>query len=781
MKKEVILLLLIIPVAYAQGITLGLRTYSPFFISLLVLILLAAITFLIIFIKDHLPKIKFAKLNFKKKKIKARVKEEIQELPETDYHKESLIFAKKLNTLSNETALKQLSGLIKEYTYSILEIKHEVTHEELVKAVEKNKPQLKDILSKILEYKYSGENYTKEEIKDLSDRFLEITKSSKPISVEKPEPKIEAIKQMLIGKQQNFKEFLRLINEKLKPIKETPKSSKKQIQRFKLKFEEERPKLLQFFSPLNIYFQKKKLNGLIQKATKDLHQVPEAKKLYSQALMLYYQLPVEQEKEYGITLVSLYSKIEQEQLDQESRKLELITSQLNQVTDKGGVITKEEKHYLTKIRDSLSLFSNYKNQWLHNIHQATIPHVTQIEHKWAHNIHDKEKQVANNIKNQIVRVKEFKQKTHKTEEKIKEILTKQTLKEKTKVKEQLFSIKNKLETLQKNYEKRKHIKFNIKLQKGKEKEQLKIEELKYPTLHEQKTLEKIHNSLEELKESFELYFYRLKGSEIKLIHRLQDLIQEIRIKEKKGACLLHKSELDLLDKIQTRLQPTLLKPEKIKLPEFKKSETLTNHLNELVKSVNKIKEHGSHKIHEQEPVIKASLCQMIDIAKARGAPISDRLMSVDELVIAPIKKITLLQNKLLEKQELSLVSKMANLENLRRQQQMKMALKKIEKPKLKINAGLPKFEPKTSPKTIDLNKQELEIQEKMNKLEQMGFRLQKDQIIQEFHKVKVKEPADYSWIEKTAEIRLKKTSKFKKLNKEEKLLFNQLNNLTLSS
>ncbi len=777
MKKEVAIFLLTMPFAYAQEITIGSRSYSPFFLAPLVLILLSLLVFLVIFIKDHLPKFKIPKINVKKK----RLKKEIQELPETDYHKEALIFAKKLRSLSEETALKQLSGLIKEYAYNILEIKHELTHEELVAKLEKKKPQLKEIIEKILEYKYSGKTYTKQNIKEISDQFIEITELKKRIPVKKPQRRIETLKQILIGRQKSFKEFIQLVKERLKPLKKAPKVSKREIKRFKIRLEEEKPEILRFLNPFTLCFQKRKINKILKKATRNIHQIPEAKKLYSQALMLYYKLPIEQEKEYGISLVNLYNRIEQERLNEESRKLDLLTQQLNQVTEKGGIVTKEEKHYLSTIKSSLSLFSKYKHNWIKDIYKTTLPQLAQIEHKWAHNLHEKEKQLANKIKNQITKLKEKKHKTIEKEEKLKEGIKGTLTAEKTKVKQQLFSIKNQLNQLQKNYEKRKHLKFNIEIQKKKDLEQIKIEELQYPTVKEYKALEKINQNLENLKDSIELYFYRLKKGEIKIIHKIQDMLQEINIKQREGIYQLHKTELAFLDKIQKRFQPKLLKPERVMLPQIKKTPRLTNPLSSLLTSIQQIQEHGAHKLSEQAPIIKKSLQEMIRVAKLRGTPISDRLVSLDELKITPPKQIKTLQNKLLEKQELSLVSKMVNLENLRRQQQMQEALKEIEKPKVKLHLNIPEITPKISQKTTELDKQEIELEEKMNKLEQMKYKTQKEQIIEAFPKIRIKEQPNYEWIKKASEIRYKKTNKFKKLTKEEEQLFQQLDRMAISS
>lgn len=780
MKKEVFIFLLTMPIVYAQSITLGSRSYSPFFIAPLVLILLAILVFLGIFIKDHLPKFKAPNIKIKKRKLKKEVKKEIQELPETDYHKESLIFAKKIKTLPESDALKQLSGLIKEYAYNILEIKHELTHEELVAQVEKKKPQLKDILEKTLEYKYSGKAYTKEDIKLLSEQFTEITEPKKHIPIPKPEKRLDTLKQIFIGRQRSINEFIQLVKNRLKPIKKTPQISKREIKRFKVRLEEEKPKILKVFNPVTIHFQKKKINKILKKAIKNIHQIPEARKAYSQALTLYYQLPIEQEKEYGISLVNLYNQIEKEKLNQESEKLELLTQQLNQVTDKGGVVTKEEKHYLNKLKDSLSVFSKYKKEWTKNIYKKTVPHISQIEHKWSHNLHEREHKILHNIK---FKVNNLKQKEHKVKEKeefLKQDIKQTINKEKIEVKQKLFSIKNKLTQLQNKYEKRKQLKFNIELQRKKSIEKIKIEELKYPTLEEQKSLEKIHQDLENLKDYLELYFYRLKKNEIKLIHSIQDILQEIDIKRKEGSYLLHKSELALLDKIHKKLQPKLITPEKVILPQFKKSPHLTKPINRILSSMKNIQEHGSHKLHEHAPIIRQSLKEMISISKIRGTPISKRLISLDELQITPPKHIKLI-SKALEKQELSLVSKMVNLENLKRQQQMQEALQEIEKPKIKPKIELPKVTLQTSKKAIDLSKQELELENKMNKLENTRYQIQKEQLMDSFHKVKVEEQPDYGWIKKATETRYRKTDKFKKLSKEEKQLFTQLDKIAISS
>jgi len=766
MKKEALIFLLTMPLVAAQSINIAGRQFSLLFIAPLVIIFLLIIFFIGLYIKDNFSKLKLPKLNLTKKKITKKIKE----LPEIDYHKEALKFEKRSRNLSKTEKLQQVSGLIKEYFYDILEIRKEVTHEELVDELKKKKPSLAPLAQKIVEYKYSGKGYTDQDINQLTKEFIDMTTEKKHIRIEKPLTKIEKFKKILIGKtkKEQSKNIFQIIKEKIKPIKENQKKTKKEIRKLKIKINREKPKILNQLNPIINSFKKNKLKKIIKKAKKTLNNIPEARKLYSKATSLYYQLPLEQEKELSVSLVDLYTKIEQAKLNEESRRLELLTQQINNITEKGGIITKEEKNYLKKIKIALPLISHYHKKWLSNLYKNTLQHIKKVEYKWAHNLHHTEKNLAETIKKDLEKLKET-----KAEISDKELITKEP-----KIKHQLLDIRNSLKKLEQNYEKRKEEKFKIKLNK---KERLEIKELKYPTVKELATLTQIKNTLESIRENIKLSPYRLEKNERKLIYEIRDIIKEIKIKTRKNLCLLHKTEINLLNNIQKIVQPKLLSPHRIDLPQKSQQIHFTKSLNNLTKIFKHVENHGSHNLIEQEPHITNSLKEIIETAKEHNIPKPFRLISLDELTTQKTLRLSKTE-KTLALQEKKLFNKMVNLENIRRQHQMEDFLKKIKKPQIEIHEfDLLKMPKITSQKTKQLNKQETDLFNKIQELDKKKLDEEKENIKESFHKVQLKKEPTYGWLNKVAELRRKKTNEFKKLAKEEKKLFNEIDKLAISS
>ena len=271
MKKRLILAflaLIFIKIVNAQEITLFGQGYSLILVAPLFFMILVALIFLFIVVKDNISKIHFPKINLKHGKKQAK-KDEVK----IENFSERLgLLKSKSNNLQVKEYLNELSYVIKDFLKAKHNIKQEVTFEDLKQAKGVNESELR-IIDRIITLKYSGVEFNRDEVNKISSIFENLIKF------------VPAKKEEII-KREGF--FSRLFRKKAieKPKLELPK-----------------PELKTYIPELKIKEVKKEKHGIFYNIKKN-----KILNLNKEARLLIYKNPIKAKRNFGRALLK-YNKL----------------------------------------------------------------------------------------------------------------------------------------------------------------------------------------------------------------------------------------------------------------------------------------------------------------------------------------------------------------------------------------------------------------------------------------------------------------------------------------
>jgi len=432
MKKGVILVLILLfsfQLVNAQEIKVFGKSYSLILAAPIAFIGIIMLFFLGMIIKDNIGKIKLPKIHFKKQE-----KKEFK----IDHLTKFNIIKHKLGKINNEQEFDEFINIVKDFFKDKLNIKHEFSFAEFNNLV-KGHVKEADLSSKISNLKYSGASITTDQIKDLFQDFELILKDYKIKEIIVKESKFTKIKNRILSifKKKEVKHEIKIKKEIIPKI--IPKVEIKKVSifsRLKLLFKKDKIKKIpikkeSLFSKLSNLFKKDikiqktnikpiikneikkeieevkpkkehkfllfdniknkilriKISNLIKKGERASILNPLlAKRYYARALLNYYRLPIEEEKDMIDKLIKLHNNILMRRNNEKvfldvSMKLIKTKHQGKQVSRKGidlvktlhSFIEKEELLAATKLKQishkligekrKLSYFIKYHNKF----------------------------------------------------------------------------------------------------------------------------------------------------------------------------------------------------------------------------------------------------------------------------------------------------------------------------------------------------------------------------------------------------------------------------------
>src|SRR3989344_5007682 len=271
MKKRLILAflaLIFIKIVNAQEITLFGQGYSLILVAPLFFMILVALIFLFIVVKDNISKIHFPKINLKHGKKQAK-KDEVK----IENFSERLgLLKSKSNNLQVKEYLNELSYVIKDFLKAKHNIKQEVTFEDLKQAKGVNESELR-IIDRIITLKYSGVEFNRDEVNKISSIFENLIKF------------VPAKKEEIIKKEGFFSRLFR----------------KKAIEKPKLELP--KPELKTYIPELKIKEVKKEKHGIFYNIKKN-----KILNLNKEARLLIYKNPIKAKRNFGRALLK-YNKL----------------------------------------------------------------------------------------------------------------------------------------------------------------------------------------------------------------------------------------------------------------------------------------------------------------------------------------------------------------------------------------------------------------------------------------------------------------------------------------
>ncbi|MBU2634085.1 MAG: hypothetical protein KJ674_02465 [Nanoarchaeota archaeon] len=290
MKRSLLLLFLLIPqIVSAQSINFFGKEYNlVIFIPIALIALALFILAILYFIESykHIKKINKLinlkdifklLLSFKFKKKKIPLKEE-----KVDVKRRILLLQEKLSKLPTKDILNEITSITKDFYKHNLNITSTLTGAELKSTLKENQTDVLEFSEKLSELKYSGKEITKENVKELFNNLNLLIKTHTPHNKLKEEDEIKTKKKLKRARRQLSKNFKHNINN----IKNDFSSIKN------------------YFHKLTLKSKKQKIFLLIKQGKKLLDQnTPSAKNFYIKALLSYYKLRLQEEKE-------IYSKLE---------------------------------------------------------------------------------------------------------------------------------------------------------------------------------------------------------------------------------------------------------------------------------------------------------------------------------------------------------------------------------------------------------------------------------------------------------------------------------------
>lgn len=334
-----------LPSAFAQEIFIAGRSFSLVTMLPAVFMAIMILFFLFIFIKDNVDSIKKLIPKFRmpqRKREKGTV--------EFDYLKEIRTLEKKASRISDSEALRDLSQISKHFFRDKLNLHYEFTATELKEALESKKRMgWVSYYNKLSDLKYSGHEFSKEDVAELIKDFRKIAQ----LREKKLEKKSSFITRLssLLGKTR--KEKARRERRKIIFFAKLKKEYIYSKIAFFIKVKDEEKKIL---DKVKNYLAKHKeeeatrsVNRLITEGIGLLDKdISKAQENYAKAIALYYQLSIEDEASLGRDLANFYNKIEEAINKKRAYHLNKVTERIEKLKT-GYTLPEKEKFLLKKL------------------------------------------------------------------------------------------------------------------------------------------------------------------------------------------------------------------------------------------------------------------------------------------------------------------------------------------------------------------------------------------------------------------------------------------------
>ena len=173
MKKGVLVILLglaILPIVNAQEIKIFGQNYSLILVAPIFLMAIMVLIFLIMVLKDNLPKLNLSNIHIKFPKHKQN-KEEFIKKEGVDFVSRYNALKLKLSKMTLKDYFTEIIKLIKDYLKSKYDIKQEFIFEEIPNIVKRASKSELELANRITTLKYSGVEITKNDI-DYINRII---------------------------------------------------------------------------------------------------------------------------------------------------------------------------------------------------------------------------------------------------------------------------------------------------------------------------------------------------------------------------------------------------------------------------------------------------------------------------------------------------------------------------------------------------------------------------------------------------------------------------------
>ena len=373
--------------------------YSLTIVLPFVLIMVVVVFFITTYIKDNMSKLKINIRGKKKKEMKVP----------TNFSREFLKLKKEINSLSTQDSLDEITLLIRTYVSEKLGIDRQLSFEELPR--DKLDWPVIEFTKRLSDLKYSGRETTRAEISHLLlylskilkvktfvpesheqrgiFRFIKIpkiefkfpklrrkkheeiipAKKIKPLDLGLPK-KITINLSWLFRKKDHAEKLELKPKIKLKPeIKiRAPEPEKHEVHHRK------KPSV---FEKIKVRMHASRVLKLIKKAERKSESNPLlSRKMYNEALLMYYRLPIDKEENIAIKLNRYYEKVNG------SHEKELIN-----IKHYNKKETKEALRHLKRYRNYLIIennsFNNKLRKHLDDVKIHTIRHVGKTKNKYV--------------------------------------------------------------------------------------------------------------------------------------------------------------------------------------------------------------------------------------------------------------------------------------------------------------------------------------------------------------------------------------------------------------
>jgi len=408
MKKRLLLFvfLLMLPLVSAQDIEIFGGSYplilvAPFFLMSAVLFF-----FLVIVIKDYFKKLRKIRINFLsnlfKRKKKNREKEEKSAI---DFNSNLNSLGRKLKKLGNREGINQISELAKEIIKYKFDIKNEFTLEEVYALIRGHDKEIK-LANRLSELKYSDKAITNEDVHSLYSELHSLLEKHSPVKTTRKKVFtnfgyiLQKIKDLRHKKERHMHEEIKKEvkpnlkipkPEKIKPeyIEIKPKKEfflKKLFEKNELRLEEkklikkqkhiDKPEI----SKYRLNSEKRKLTHLLYKIQKLIkkNKLELAKKFFSESILIYYKLPLEQEELFASRINLIGKKIKTVHPEREFHE---ITGKILKLKEQGKVHSHESLAVVNQFKDFIEreLVSDKKQTPLQRIQELPKLETPKIE------------------------------------------------------------------------------------------------------------------------------------------------------------------------------------------------------------------------------------------------------------------------------------------------------------------------------------------------------------------------------------------------------------------
>ena len=373
--------------------------YSLTIVVPFALILAGIVFFITVYIKDNIGKLK----------IKIKHHKRLEKKILTDFSKEYSILKKKISSSSTAESIEDISFVIKKYIAESLNIEKEFSFEDLPR--DKLEWPVIEFTKRLSDLKYSGREITKAEISHLMLYLSKIlrVKSFHEARTEKIVSKFKLIKFPKI--EFKFPHFKHIHHEHVKEIKphkqikpldlglpkkitldfswlfkkkghkiESPKQVKVSIPIKVNAPEPEHHKVHHHHKPsiferIRINSQSRRILNLIRKAEGiSLRNPLLSRKLYNEALIMYYKLPIDKEEDIAIKLNKFYEKVDGK------HEIDLIN-----IKHQSKKETKEAIKHLHKYRNYVVIeansFNNKLRKSIDEVKRSSIVHMGKTKNK----------------------------------------------------------------------------------------------------------------------------------------------------------------------------------------------------------------------------------------------------------------------------------------------------------------------------------------------------------------------------------------------------------------